>query len=132
MGDGTWRFHLRDGVSFSDFSTLDAGDIVHTIERALSRYLTCEIGAKYFGGMTLTPTVVHDLTIDIKSQPAQPNLPLLMPTLTVVPAETPIELTREPVGTGPCVLSEWNVGQSIVLDHRDDYWGAQPAVTKAT
>ncbi|WP_146586040.1 ABC transporter substrate-binding protein [Puniceibacterium confluentis] len=132
VGGGTWRFHLRDGVTFSDGSTLDAGDIKHSVERTLSPDLTCEIGAKYFGGMTITPTVVDDLTIDITSDPAQPILPLLLSTLTVVPAETPIEFTREPVGTGPYVLSEWNIGQSIILDRRDDYWGEQPAVTKAT
>ena len=132
QGDGTWRFHLRPGVTFSDGTTLDAQDIAHSIERTLSPDLTCEIGAKYFGGMTITPTVVDDLTIDIKSDPAQPILPLLMSTLTIVPAETPIEFTRKPIGTGPYVLSEWNPGQSIILDRRDDYWGEAPAVTKAT
>ena len=132
QGDGTWRFHLRPGVTFSDGTTLDATDIAHSIERTLSPDLTCEIGAKYFGGMTITPTVVDDLTIDIKSDPAQPILPLLLSTLTIVPSETPMEFTRTPVGTGPYVLSEWNPGQSIILTRRDDYWGEKPAVTKAT
>lgn len=132
LGDGTWRFHLRPGVTFSDGSTFDAADVAHSIERTLSPDLTCEIGAKYFGGMTITPTVVDDVTIDIKSDPAQPILPLLISTLTIVPAETAIEFTREPVGTGPYVLSEWNPGQSIILDRRDGYWGEEPAVTKAT
>ncbi len=132
MGDGTWRFHLRSGVTFSDGSALDAGDIKHSIERTLSDKLTCEIGAKYFGGMTITPTVVDDLTVDIKADPAQPILPLLMSTVTIVPAETPIEFVQSPVGTGAYVLSAWNAGQSIILDRRDGYWGETPAVTKAT
>ncbi len=132
MGDGTWRFHLRPDVTFSDGTAFDANDVAHSIERTLSPDLTCEIGAKYFGGMTITPTVVDDLTIDIKSDPAQPILPLLLSTLTIVPSETPMEFTRNPIGTGPYVLSEWNPGQSIVLDRRDDYWGEEPAVTKAT
>jgi peptide/nickel transport system substrate-binding protein len=132
MGDGTWRFHLRDGGSFSDGTSLDASDIAHSIERTLSPDLTCEIGAKYFGGMTITPSVVDDLTIDIKSDPAQPILPLLLSTLTIVPSEAAMEFTRAPIGTGPYVLSEWNPGQSIILDRRDDYWGDQPEVTKAT
>ncbi len=132
MGDGTWRFNLREGVTFSDGTTLDAADIKHSMERTVSPDLTCEIGAKFFGGMTITPTIVDDLTIDLTSDPAQPILPLLMSTLTIVPSETPMEFTREPVGTGPYVLSEWNIGQSIVLDRRDDYWGEQPVVTKAT
>ncbi|OCX67274.1 peptide ABC transporter substrate-binding protein [Thioclava sp. SK-1] len=131
-GNGTWRFHLHEGVTFSDGSTLDAADIKHSIERTLSPDLTCEIGAKYFGGMTITPTVVDDLTIDVTSDPAQPILPLLMSTMTIVPAETPMEFTRSPVGTGPYAMTAWNPGQNIILDRRDDYWGDQPAVTKAT
>jgi peptide/nickel transport system substrate-binding protein len=128
----TWRFKLRAGVTFSDGTTFGAEDVKHSIERTLSPDLTCEIGAKFFGGMTITPEVVDDLTIDITSDPAQPILPLLMSTLTIVPAETAMEFTRTPVGTGPYVLSEWNAGQSIVLDRRDGYWGEQPVVTKAT
>ena len=129
---GTWRFKLREGVTFSDGTTFDAEDVKHSIERTLSDQLTCEIGAKYFGGMTITPTVVDATTIDIASDPAQPILPLLMSTLTISPAETPMEFTRNPVGTGPYVLSAYNVGQDITLDRRADYWGEQPTVTKAT
>jgi peptide/nickel transport system substrate-binding protein len=132
MGDGKWRFHLRPDVTFSDGTAFDAQDVVHSIERTLSPDLTCEIGAKYFGGMTLSPTVVDDHTVDIAVDPDQPILPLLMSTLTIVPSETPMEFTREPIGTGPYLFSEYNPGQSIILERRDDYWGDQPAVTKAT
>ena len=130
--DGVWRFKLREGVKFSDGTAFDAEDVKASIERTLSDKLTCEIGAKYFGGMTITPTVVDAHTIDIKSDPAQPILPLLMSTLTIVPAETAMEFVRTPVGTGPYVFSEYNVGQNIILDRRADYWGDQPTVTKAT
>ena len=132
MGDGTWRFHLREGVTFSDGTAFDAGDVVHSIERTTSDQLTCEIGAKFFGGMKLTTAVVDDSTLDITSDPAQPILPLLFSTMTMVPAETPMEFTREPIGTGPYVLAEWNAGQNIKLARRDGYWGETPAVTSAT
>lgn len=128
----TWRFTLQPGVTFSDGSAFDAGDVKHSIERTLSDKITCEIGAKFFGGMKIVAEVVDDGTIDITSDPAQPILPLLMSTLTIVPAETPVEFTRSPVGTGPYVLAEWNAGQSIILDRREDYWGDAPAVTRAT
>ncbi|WP_371743964.1 ABC transporter substrate-binding protein [Mangrovicoccus sp. HB161399] len=130
--DATWRFHLREGVTFSDGTAFDAADVKHSVERTLSDQLTCEIGAKYFGGMEITATVVDEHTIDIASDPAQPILPLLMSTLTIVPSETPMEFTRDPVGTGPYELTEYNVGQDIILERRDGYWGGAPAVTKAT
>lgn len=132
MGGGTWKFNLRDGVKFSDGTALDASDVEHSMMRTVSEDLTCEIGAKYFGGMTITTKVVDDQTIEITSDPAQPILPLLLSTLTIVPSETPMEFTRSPIGTGPYVFSEYNVGQNITLDRRDDYWGDTPEVTKAT
>lgn len=133
VDDDTWRFKLRDGVTFSDGTTFDANDVKHSIERTLSPDLVCENGVKFFGGIKLS-TEVHDpLTIDITADPPQPILPLLMSVMTIVPEETPMkEYVREPIGTGPYKLSKWDLGQRIVLERRDDYWGEQPEVTKAT
>ncbi|MGR3197672.1 MAG: ABC transporter substrate-binding protein, partial [Paracoccus sp. (in: a-proteobacteria)] len=132
-GNGTWTFNLREGVTFSDGTAFTAADVVHSIARTTSDQLICETGAKYFGGLDITAEAVDDHTVAITADPAQPILPLLMSTLTIVPEETPMgEYTRDPIGTGPYVLSEWNVGQNLILDRRDDYWGETPEVTRAT
>jgi peptide/nickel transport system substrate-binding protein len=129
----TWRFKLQPGVKFSDGSDFDAEDVAYSLARTISDKITCEIGAKYFGGMKLKTEVVDANTIDITSDPAQPILPLLMSTLTIVPTGTdPNAFVREPIGTGPYVLSEWNVGQNIILTRNENYWGAKPEVEKAT
>ena len=131
QGNGTWRFNLRQGVTFSDGSAFDANDVKHSFERAMSDQLTCET-PRYFGDTKLTFNVVDDHTIDVTADPAQPILPLLLSLVTIVPSETPVEFVRDPVGTGPYKLTEWNPGQNITLERRDDYWGEAPAVTKAT
>lgn len=128
----TWRFQLREGVTFSDGSTFDAADVKYSMERTVSDQLSCETGAKYFGGVDITVEPVNNHTVDITADPAQPILPLLMSTLTIVPSGTPMHLVNNPIGTGPYVLAEWDRGQHIILKARDDYWGTQPAVTKAT
>jgi peptide/nickel transport system substrate-binding protein len=129
----TWRFKLQPGVKFSDGSDFDAEDVVYSLTRTTSDKITCEIGAKYFGGMKLKTEVVDATTLDITSDPAQPILPLLMSTLTIVPAGTdPNAFVRNPIGTGPYVFSEWNAGQNIILTRNDNYWGAKPEVEKAT
>lgn len=98
--DGSWRFHLREGVKFSDGTTFDAKDVKHSFERIMSDKNACE-SRRYFGGMTVTPSIFDDHTIDFKTEPAQPILPLLMSLVTIVPEETKMEFIREPVGTGP-------------------------------
>lgn len=132
MGGGTWRFHLREGVTFHDGSAFDAEDVAHSIARTTGDKIVCEIGAKYFGGMELTTNVVDANTIDITANPAQPILPLLMSTMTVVPAETAVDsFVTTPVGTGPYTFDEYNVGQNIKLSANPNYWGDQPAVQSA-
>lgn len=130
-GDGTWQFKLRPDVTFSDGSAFDASDVKHSFDRVFSDEITCE-SARYFADTALTFDIVDDLTIDVTADPAQPILPLLMSLVTIVPSETPMEFVREPIGTGPYVLSEWTAGQQLVLTRRDDYWGEAPAVTSAT
>ncbi|HWJ88932.1 MAG TPA: ABC transporter substrate-binding protein [Pelagibacterium sp.] len=129
-GDGVWRFTLRDGVTFSDGTAFDAADVAHSFDRVFSDQITCE-SARYFADTELAFDIIDDLTIDVKAEPAQPILPLLMSLVTIVPSETPIEFVRNPIGTGPYVLSEWQAGQFIQLDRRDDYWGEQPEVSSA-
>ena len=131
LDDGSWRFHLRQGVTFSDGTTFDANDVKHSFDRAMDPSITCEV-PRYFGGMTVEAEVVDDHTIDFSADPEQPILPLLLTLISIVPEETPIEFVRDPIGTGPYALSEWTPGQRIVLSQRDDYWGEQPAVTEAT
>ena len=133
LGGGTWRFTLRDGVTFSDGSSLDAADVAHTLARMKSSELSCEIGAKYFGGLELSTNVVDDLTIDITASPAQPILPLLMNVVTITRDGEPMDAYVDtPIGTGPYTFDDYVRGQSITLSRRDDYWGDAPAVTGAT
>ena len=84
----TWRFKLQPGVKFTDGSDFDAEDVVYSLTRTISKDITCEIGAKYFGAMKLTTNVVDATTLEITSEPPQPILPLLMSTLTIVPSGT--------------------------------------------
>jgi peptide/nickel transport system substrate-binding protein len=129
-GDGVWQFKLRDGVTFSNGTTFDAADVKHSFDRVFSDQMTCE-SARYFADTKLTFDIVDDLTLNVKAEPAQPILPLLMSLVTIVPAETPMEFVRDPIGTGPYALTEWTAGQQIVLTRRDGYWGETPAVTSA-
>ncbi|MDF0600289.1 ABC transporter substrate-binding protein [Psychromarinibacter sp. C21-152] len=133
LGDGTWQFTLREGVNFHDGSAFDAADVAHSLARIKSEDITCEIGAKFFGGTELTTEVVDDHTINITADPVQPILPLLMSTVTVVPSDTPMDSHVEtPIGTGPYMFDEYNRGQNIKLSQNENYWGESPAVTDAT
>ena len=132
-GDGTFRFHLRPDVTFSDGTAFDATDVAHSIERTLSPDLTCEIGAKYFGGMTITPTVVDDPDHrhQVRSRAADPAAPDVDDDHRAVgdaDGVHPRAGRHRPLralGMEPRPSRSSSTG-------RDDYWGDEPAVTKAT
>jgi peptide/nickel transport system substrate-binding protein len=129
----TWRFKLREGVKFHDGEPFNAEAVKFSIERTLDDRIDCEIRIKFFGGMEVTPVVVDDYTIDIKTSEPAPILPTMMGTMTVVSPNTVVgERTREPVGTGPYTFDQWDVGEKIVLKRFPDYWGEQPDVETAT
>ncbi|MCJ7872029.1 ABC transporter substrate-binding protein [Phaeobacter sp. J2-8] len=133
MGNGTWRFHLRDGVTFSDGTAMEADDVAHSLVRMKSPDIACEIGAKFFGGIDITSNIVDAHTLDVTADPAQPILPMLMSTVTVTPAETPLDsFVDHPIGTGPYTFDEYARGQHIKLGANPNYWGDQPAVQSAT
>lgn len=132
-GGGTWQFKLHPGVMFSDGTTLTADDVAHSLARIKSENISCEIGAKFFGGTELTTKIVDDLTIDITADPAQPILPLLLSTVTIMPAESPMDsFVDKPIGTGPYIFDEYARGQHIKLSANPNYWGEKPTVQSAT
>lgn len=129
VDDLTWRFELREGVTFHDGSPFDAAAAKRAIDRSMNPDTTCTVRVKFFGERTLETEVVDDHTIDIVTEIPDPILPLLMSTHTIYAVESVDEpFKREVVGTGPYVLADWPAGQQVVLERYPDYWGEQPEV----
>jgi peptide/nickel transport system substrate-binding protein len=127
----TWRFTLRDGVSFSNGEPFDAEAVVQTIERILdpeknlptSQFLT-----------PMTASAPDARTVDVSTE--EPN-PILPNEMFFVPISAPVATgdsasVREPIGTGPYVLDSWESGNSIVLELNETYWGERPSVEQMT
>ncbi len=133
VDDTTWRFSIREGVTFHDGEPLNAEAVVYSINRALNPNMDCEIRIKFFGGIEVTPKAADEYTVEVTTDQPVPILATMMGTMTVVSPKTPFdERTREPIGTGPYRFAAWNVGESVVLERTDDYWGEAPQATKAT
>ena len=133
VDDRTWRFKLREGVKFHDGTDFNADAAVFSINRTLNPQLDCEIRTKFFGNTKVTAKAIDAYTLELQTDTPSPILPTSMGTMTIVSPNTVADkLTREPVGTGPYVFSEWRPGQDVVLTRFDGYWGDKPQVEKAT
>jgi len=131
--DQTWTLKLREGVKFHDGSDFTAADAVATIDRAVNSKLGCNVEGYVFGDDDLKLKEVDDYTVEVTAAKKDPILPLRLSFLEVVPEETSTtEKVREPIGTGPYQLDEWQAGQSINASAFADYWGDAPEFKKAT
>lgn len=120
----TVTFTLRENVPFHDGSTMEAADVVASLEYWMER---STVGQDFFSGASVETgeenSVVLNLpepmyvVMDLLANQAQ--LPVIRPKEIV--EDAPAEGVEEHVGTGPYQLSEWVTDQYVELERFDDY-----------
>jgi peptide/nickel transport system substrate-binding protein len=120
----TWRFDLRDDVTFHDGTQFTAEAVRWTMHRV----------ANYGGGILGvdedSTEVIDDYTVEIT--PARTNLRVIEqvghPSYSVVAPDTEVAEIR--VGTGPFREVEYIPENRHVVEANEDYWGDQPGVER--
>ncbi len=127
-----WTFDIRPGITFSDGAPFTAQDAAFSIDRAVNSDLQCNVDGYVFGDEKLKVSAVDDTTLVVGTEKADPILPLRISFVEIVPRTTSTtEKVREPIGTGPYAIENWEYGQKLVLHRNDTYWGPKPAFARA-
>jgi peptide/nickel transport system substrate-binding protein len=127
-----WTLKLREGVKFQDGTPFNAEAAAFTIDRAVNSKLGCNVEGYVFGDADLKVKAVDASTLTVTTPGPDPILPLRLSFLEVVPTSTSTTAkVREPIGTGPYKIEQWDSGQKITLSTWDGYWGDKPAYAKA-
>ena len=121
----TWRFTLREGVTFHNGDPLNAEVAAFGINYTWSPENEFEI--YQFVGPDMTATAVDEYTLDVATVEPDPILPSRLyfspiPNMKQV-QERPDSLVTEPIGTGPYSFVEWSRGQHIRITANPDWWG---------
>ena len=144
----TYDFTLRDGVVFSNGSSLTASDVQYTFERILKEANeNTDIPLEVKGGEALMNkeadtlegfAVTDDMHFSVTL--GAPNAgfiaELSAPAMSIVDAETMAEVKNfgsdpaDTIGTGPYVVTEWVANDHYTLEYNPKYWGEKPSVTK--
>ncbi|ART64690.1 ABC transporter substrate-binding protein [Kushneria marisflavi] len=124
LDDRTWRFEIRDNVTFHDGTPLTASQVV----RALTAATNAVPRPRILDGVNMTIEADGDSAVRVRTETPDPLVPnrLSSPQLAIMAAKAYGEDGRvNPIeaGTGPFVLKEINGTQSATLDRYDDYWG---------
>jgi peptide/nickel transport system substrate-binding protein len=126
VAPNTWRFKLRQDITFHDGQKFTAEAVKVTMNRV------AEAGGGTAGVGPDSVKIVDDSTVEIT--PARPNQRLLQqivhPSYSIIaPGSDP---AAKPVGTGPFKFVEYVKGDRIVVDRNGDYWGEKAKLSKIT
>ncbi|WP_329377660.1 ABC transporter substrate-binding protein [Streptomyces sp. NBC_01716] len=130
-GDVTaWTFTLRDGVTFSDGSPLDADDVVASFQRMISLNGP---NAGNFTGSTMKKTSATEVVLSTPAPDA--SVPGKLGTFYVIPSgvgEDDTAFFNDPVGSGPFTVDGFTPGESLVLVPNKEFRGEKPAPGRVT
>lgn len=127
-----WTFTLRDGVTFSDGAPFTSEDAAFSIDRAVNSDLNCNVDGYVFGDEKLSLQTPDANTVVVGTTEPDPILPLRISFVEIVPRTTSAtEKVREPIGTGPYAIEDWQYGQKLILARNETYWGKTPAFARA-
>ena len=127
-----WTFDIRPGVTFSNGAPMTAADAAFAIDRAVNSDLQCNVDGYVFGDEKLKIAAPTDNTLTVETTEPDPILPLRISFVEIVPRTTSTtEKVREPIGTGPYAIADWEYGQKLTLARNAKYWGTAPAFARA-
>ena len=130
VDDDTWRFQVREGVTFHDGQALNAQAVADSLNRMLDPDYSTQRDS-YIRNITAAE-VVDDYTVDIHTDGVNAVLPLQIAQLPVIAPGTGETVGENPVGTGPYMLESWDRGQQITAVRNADYWGDAPSIDAFT
>jgi len=128
----TYRFILRQGVTFHDGATFESSDVQFSFERAMAE--DSENAQKGLFSAIDSIETPDDNTVVIRLSRREGNFLWNMgwgDAVIVDPASADENKTN-PVGTGPFRFDRWNQGDSIRIVRNNDYWGEPVALESAT
>lgn len=122
VGDNTFRFELREDVTFHNGEPFTAEAVKYTFERLVEK----EIDFLAFLGED-SVEVIDDHTVEITPEEPNKRLPqqIVHPSYSILAPGTEPE-NDEVVCTGPFQFREYVPNEHITVDRYDDYWG-EPA-----
>lgn len=130
VDDLTWRFTMREGVTFSNGEAANAEAAAFSL--VTHRDTDGSILRNFFAVFE-DVLVVDDTTFEVTTTIPTNAAPELLANLYVFPPLYYSNVGHEeyglaPIGTGPFVLSEWNAGSSIVATRNPDHWRGEASL----
>jgi peptide/nickel transport system substrate-binding protein len=122
-----WTFKLRQGVKFNDGTPFGADDVVATFERLVNPKSGSAALSALAGILSPGGTVkVDDSTVAFHLDRAFADFPYLVSSAdynaVILPKSYSGNFAKNPVGTGPFMMTAYTTGQSATFKKNPNYW----------
>jgi peptide/nickel transport system substrate-binding protein len=121
VDDNTWRFQLRENVTFHDGQLFDSKDVKYSLNTTIYQS---------FKSFLKEVRIIDNYTIDIITNDPYPGLlQRLANAFIVFPNEQILENENTiPIGTGPYKFVEYIENNYTKLERYNNYWGEKPEI----
>lgn len=120
----TWTLRLKPGIKFNNGAELTAADVIFNFEQ----WLDPDVGSSMAGLLSyLNTTNLEKVdTYTLRLHLNEPQIGVLehlfhYPAL-ILPRTFEGDFIKQPIGTGPFTLLQYEVGEQAVFQRRADYW----------
>lgn len=121
----TWNVTIRNDVKFSDGTSLTAADVAYTFNKA------AESGGLTDVTVLQEAVATSDTEVAFTLEEPQSTFVNRLITLGIVPAATHDEgYARNPIGSGPYQLVQWDEGQQLIVEANPLYYGEAPDIQR--
>jgi peptide/nickel transport system substrate-binding protein len=134
-----WTYHIRHGVKWSDGVPLTAADVAYTFSRD-----TIPGSTEESDNSSYVATIVHNsvkaigkYTVQMTVTKPTPNMDLLI--VPILPKHIWEHVTEKqvsnfpnnnPGGSGPFIVTNFKINQSVTLKANPHYWGGKPGISR--
>lgn len=130
VDDLTWKFALRDDVTFHDGTPFNAEAVKNTLDKAMA----ASPPPRALNGVAITTEATGEFEVTVTTDAPDPLLPnrLASPQMSILSAAAYNDdgtVTPIGTGTGPFELVDVNGSTTATLDRFDDYWGEPAAIS---
>ena len=122
--EGVYTWHIQEGITFHDGTTLDAEAVKFNIERVIDPANNLRYGS-YFAGLQ-NIEVVDPFTLsvdmgafDVEFMERMINIAIASPTAV---EELGDAFRDQPVGSGPFRFVSYTSGERVVVERNPNYW----------
>jgi peptide/nickel transport system substrate-binding protein len=124
----TWTVNIRDDVKFTDGEKLTAEDVAFTFNTSVGSNSELDMSNLE------SAAAINDTAVEFKLKESQSSFIWRLRYVGIVPEHAYEKDTygRNPIGSGPYKLIQWDRGQQAIFEYNPDYYGQEPYFKKIT